>query len=317
MPERWENMTMYVLRTKEHGIVGAVVSASHASLLAEASNTVFIRQCDVSLELYDESEVLTVYQPPHRETRGAPLDDAGKAYDDDELADIRHCIVEGGGNGLRVYHITRLLATIDADRKARDEQTRAAYYKGRDYGKRKERDKREKMIEGYIERARHWKERAKTAEGQLRAQRNGANHGITDHVGPIHPAPEPVHAEDPDSQLTAAAYAFFTREVGFDPNREWCDHDIDRLSNWTNSDPEKMDRYPQTFRAGAVWGISQSAPTDFWSDLPLLPFFAPDEIGVIRRLIRILKDKNLERWGVCQATLEKLERWNEALLGGS
>lgn len=52
-----------------------------------------------------------------------------------------------------------------------DRQTREAYYKGRAYGKRAERDRREKMIEAYIERAAYWKACAKTAERELRMLR--------------------------------------------------------------------------------------------------------------------------------------------------
>ena len=45
--------------------------------------------------------------------------------------------------------------------------TREAYYKGRDYGKRAERDKRERLLGPMLERAKYWKAFAETVESEL------------------------------------------------------------------------------------------------------------------------------------------------------
>jgi hypothetical protein len=53
--------------------------------------------------------------------------------------------------------------------------------------------------------------------------------------------------------VTTAAYTWFKRESGVDPEVEWSGFDLDKLGAWTNDDPERLDRYPQAFRAGAAW----------------------------------------------------------------
>lgn len=59
-----------------------------------------------------------------------------------------------------------------------------AYKRGLRAGRHAERTKRDNIIEAYIERTHHWRDRAKSAEGELRRQRAAAMvHGIMDWAG--------------------------------------------------------------------------------------------------------------------------------------
>lgn len=62
-----------------------------------------------------------------------------------------------------------------------EDQNKAAYYKGRGLGKKIEREKREKMLDGLSESRRIWQDRAKTAEAQVAEYKKAAmTHGIMD-----------------------------------------------------------------------------------------------------------------------------------------